>query len=467
MGKYLSTEELIGERFKSVIIRDSIRNVEGKGRFFVCDCDCGQELILTLSALKRNVSLCDCQKSLIHQDNIGKKYHMLTIKSPDPDNIKNVIVSCDCGNEKSVISSYLLLGKTKSCGCLSKSKDVVGEIHNRFTIIENLPSIKYGNSRHKRVKAQCQCGKIKEYSYKDLKNERIKSCGCYIEELKIKVNPGDIYNNWTIIAEGILAEGKTKKSRTVDVKCVCGKIVKNRNFSSIYTGKSKSCGCKGKPKKEVIIKDITPTPISTDFKQWRNAFGFEGYLISTEGEVFNTKTKNYIKTLNKTTVNIATQDKSLSFNIAKVMYKTFIGDYDDKNNIILFLDDNPKNIKLNNLFLAVKDKYGNSWVAGLVSSVNKQRIINGEVVILEKTIDKGDVIERYLIQNGLSTFLKILMDLTGYDKMKSVSLDRIDNNKGYVKGNITLVTRFENMGRGNMEFEPFMEFCESLRCNTN
>jgi len=50
---------------------------------------------------------------------------------------------------------------------------------------------------------------------------------------------------------------------------------------------------------------------------------------------------------------------------------------------------------------------------------------------------------------------------------RTVSLDRIDNNKGYVKGNITLVTRFENMGRGNMEFEPFMEFCESLRCNTN
>ena len=55
------------------------------------------------------------------------------------------------------------------------------------------------------------------------------------------------------------------------------------------------------------------------------------------------------------------------------------------------------------------------------------------------------------------------MDLTGNNKMTSVSIDRIDNNKGYISGNISLVTRFENMGRGNTDFDTFTKFCSGLQ----
>lgn len=82
--------------------------------------------------------------------------------------------------------------------------------------------------------------------------------------------------------------------------------------------------------------------------------------------------------------------------------------------------------------------------------------------ITEKLTER--IKEQYVKQDGLSTFLKLPMDLTGVDNLLGVSVDRIDNDKDYEPGNITLVTRFENMGRRSATFEECMSFCAPLVC---
>lgn len=64
-------------------------------------------------------------------------------------------------------------------------------------------------------------------------------------------------------------------------------------------------------------------------------------------------------------------------------------------------------------------------------------------------------------QNNLieSYFLNIPFDITMQNNLTAPSLDRIDNSKGYEKGNVRIVTRFENMGRRDT---PFEEFCNNF-----
>lgn len=46
--------------------------------------------------------------------------------------------------------------------------------------------------------------------------------------------------------------------------------------------------------------------------------------------------------------------------------------------------------------------------------------------------------------------------------IKSPSVDRIDETKGYVKGNVVITTRFANLGRGNYNQEDFLNFISKL-----
>ena len=46
--------------------------------------------------------------------------------------------------------------------------------------------------------------------------------------------------------------------------------------------------------------------------------------------------------------------------------------------------------------------------------------------------------------------------------IKAPSVDRIDETKGYVKGNVVITTRFTNLGRGNFDGDKFKEFIKTL-----
>ena len=70
-----------------------------------------------------------------------------------------------------------------------------------------------------------------------------------------------------------------------------------------------------------------------------------------------------------------------------------------------------------------------------------------------------EYIERlYKQQKGLCYWTKIPIDTTKKDRLRMPSIDRIDNNKGYIKGNIYLTTLFANTGRQNATPKEFKSF---------
>jgi len=51
---------------------------------------------------------------------------------------------------------------------------------------------------------------------------------------------------------------------------------------------------------------------------------------------------------------------------------------------------------------------------------------------------------------------------TGASNPLSCSIDRIDSNRGYVKGNVQLVTARTNLAKGNMNNNEFREYCQMV-----
>lgn len=64
----------------------------------------------------------------LYKDLTGQKFNKLTVLEKIGTKIvsgqKNVLwrCKCECGNEVEVISSYLIRGKKKSCGCIVKER---------------------------------------------------------------------------------------------------------------------------------------------------------------------------------------------------------------------------------------------------------------------------------------------------------------------------------------------------------
>lgn len=80
-------------------------------------------------------------------------------------------------------------------------------------------------------------------------------------------------------------------------------------------------------------------------------------------------------------------------------------------------------------------------------------------------LEKFDVTEDYLIeiynkQNGKCFWSNNQMSIENVStsKLDTISVDRIDCNKGYIKDNIVLCFKFFNLGRGNMNYIEFSKF---------
>ena len=134
-------------------------------------------------------------------DLTGQKFYNLTVLYECPERQNKQILwhcKCDCGTEIDVIGSNLRRGNTKSCGC-RKSKphenreDLSGKHFNFFTILK----VDHIDNKYRTYyQCQCQCGNIKIVRSDHLKANKIISCGCYqkskgeekIKELLIQYN---------------------------------------------------------------------------------------------------------------------------------------------------------------------------------------------------------------------------------------------------------------------------------------
>jgi translation initiation factor 1 (eIF-1/SUI1) len=341
-------------------------------------------------------------------------------------------------------------------------KDVTGEVHNMLTILSLSESRRTPRGiLEKQVLVRCECGVEKIVGYKDLKRGDTKSCGCLNKSRKRDIIQNNKFGFWTILCDSTpYRDNKGNTLRRVEAQCICG-TNKKVILDTLTKGDSKSCGCKGAIKKDKIQISV---PESTNFEQWVEAYGFKDYYISSKGRVFSIKkNKGYLNISNKTSIKLILEGISKIFNIAEIVYKSFISEWDKKEFMLLYIDDDRLNNCLDNLFLAKISKNGVNWVSKAYNSMSINGIEKSGQRKKLRTLSKRHIIEIYKKQEGLSYYLKLPMDLTGEDILLSISVDRIDNDKDYEEGNIVLATRFENMGRRTATFEQMKDFCTHLK----
>lgn len=85
----------------------------------------------------------------------------------------------------------------------------------------------------------------------------------------------------------------------------------------------------------------------------------------------------------------------------------------------------------------------------------------------DSTITLDDLLEQWDKQNGICTYtgIELLHPIYAKDKpmMYKASLDRIDSNKGYVKGNIQFISASANYAKASMTHEEMIAFCKIIK----
>lgn len=112
------------------------------------------------------------------QNLVGQRFHLLVVKEylGKVDGLAGMWKClCDCGNETRANSSSLKRNHTKSCGCWTHNyNSLVGKQINYFTVLEKVGAV----GKYALYKCLCKCGNIVERSSRNLASPRIKSCGC-------------------------------------------------------------------------------------------------------------------------------------------------------------------------------------------------------------------------------------------------------------------------------------------------
>jgi hypothetical protein len=151
------------------------------GQWWLCKCDCGNEVIVNKGNLGRCTNSCGCLSSETtkminkerNEDITGKRYGRLTAirldhvrekKNGHP--LQYWLCRCDCGNEK-VILKYHLGKSILSCGCYNKE-----QLRGRMT--------KHGDTKnpiyHRWVRMKERCYNKNHQAYSNYGGRGIKVC---------------------------------------------------------------------------------------------------------------------------------------------------------------------------------------------------------------------------------------------------------------------------------------------------
>lgn len=121
---------LVGKRFGRLLVLEAVGQDKKKQVLYLCLCDCGKKIILVggyLTRTRRPTRSCGClakdRSSEAHSKNlIRQTFGRLTVIERAGSRRGKALwhCSCLCGGNTYVISSNLLNGNIKSCGCLIK-----------------------------------------------------------------------------------------------------------------------------------------------------------------------------------------------------------------------------------------------------------------------------------------------------------------------------------------------------------
>ena len=181
---------VIGESTK----RDSSGNV-----YWQCNCDCGKSPIVA-GRLLRNGDIVSC--GCYHHEIAGKAQQsdltanrfgrLVVLQRNRVHPVKGSfwLCQCDCGRLKEIRQNSLVLGLTRSCGCLNRDTDkrrksMAGLVFGRLTVLNYVKTVRVGgkNSFDAVWLCRCECGTEKEIRGRSLRDGNTTSCGCYNREM--------------------------------------------------------------------------------------------------------------------------------------------------------------------------------------------------------------------------------------------------------------------------------------------
>ncbi len=131
-----------------------------------------------------------------------------------------------------------------------KKENLIGQTFGRLLVISNNKNILEGKKRNKRAtwNCACICGNIIIAKSYHLKNGGVTSCGCYRDEIRIKLKPNQKFGRLTTISYN--------GDSVWNCLCDCGtyKLVKS---NKLKIGATRSCGCLRKESLKVrMVKAI-------------------------------------------------------------------------------------------------------------------------------------------------------------------------------------------------------------------
>ena len=111
-----------------------------------------------------------------------------------------------------------------------------GDVVNGITLIEIDTGKRVPRTNIKLSNWKCHCGNYFDYNYYDIKDGRVKSCGCF----RPKYYVGETYNHISI--KEILDIKNSNNNTLVIAVCYCGKEFQTA-ATRLRGGKIMSCGC--------------------------------------------------------------------------------------------------------------------------------------------------------------------------------------------------------------------------------
>lgn len=189
----------IGKRYGRLTVIEYAGS-SNKKAMWLCKCDCGNEKIVSGDSLRRGTTKsCGCLK----KEKSSERMKKIVSENKNPHNRANLInhrfgklvvigepqkgkrgtiwkCQCDCGNICYKVSTDLVHGKVKSCGCLkselhSTMHDLTGK---QFGLLTALYTDKVDNWGQRIWHCQCSCGREIDVCAGNLRKGRTLSCGC-------------------------------------------------------------------------------------------------------------------------------------------------------------------------------------------------------------------------------------------------------------------------------------------------
>lgn len=126
----MSFKDLTGMRFGRLKVIERKPNNSWRQAMWLCQCDCGEtKIVVGRNLTSGGTRSCGClqRESVPYDDLTGKRYCRLTVvrETDRPNGKKNRhywLCRCDCGNEIVLSSSAFNSGLTKSCGCYHREE---------------------------------------------------------------------------------------------------------------------------------------------------------------------------------------------------------------------------------------------------------------------------------------------------------------------------------------------------------